>query len=267
LRLPFPESGIGPNLKRAGTAPAWSGGMMAQIGARRAAVLGAGIVGLAITGTARAQPLPSEAAEINRCLCMEQQISQLSADMSAKMTALHRTDQRLADLTAELREERVGLHVNDPAAVEHYKVLLEEHDATWKNAVGPVWAAANDAVARYNATVREYNGSCAHRLFDSVLMRQVQATLTCQAPGYPPPPAYTPTPPAPSESEYPPAPPGPGYPPAPSYAAPPAPSESEYPPPPGPSEESGYPPAPGYPSAPSPPASGYPPPPPYPGPK
>jgi hypothetical protein len=212
--------------------------MMAQLGARRAAVLGAGIVGLVLTGAAHAQ-MPPEAAGIDRCFSMRQEISQLSAEMSAKMAALHGTDQRLAALTAQLRQERPDLDVNNPAAVEHYKMLLEEHDATWKNAVGPVWAAANDAVARYNAGVREYNSSCTH------------APPGPSESEYPPPPAYAP-PPGPSGPEYPPAPPGPEYPPPPGYAPPPS---------------SEYPSAPGYPPPPSPPAPGYPPPSPYPNPK
>jgi hypothetical protein len=234
---------------------------MVRISARRgSALLGAGLVGLAMSGAAHAQP-PSEAAEINRCLCMQQQISRLSAEMSAEMAALRRTDRRLADLNAQLRRERPVLHVNNPAAVEHFKVLLEERDATWKDAVGPVWTAANDAVALYNARVREYNDSCAHRLFDSVLMRQIRATLTCQAPGYGPPPG-------PAESKYPPAPaytpPGPPaseYPPPATYP-PPSPPESGYPPasayPPSSPPESEYPPPAGYPPS-SPPESGYPP--------
>jgi hypothetical protein len=216
---------------------------------------------LAVSGAAHAQP-PSEAAEIDRCLCMQQQISQLSAEMSAKMAALRRTDRRLAELNTQLRRERPVLDVNDPAAVEHFKVLLEERDATWKDSVGPVWTAANDAVALYNARVREYNDSCAHRLFDSALMQQIRATLTCRAPGYGPPPG-------PAESEYPPAPvytppsPSESYPPAATYPPPSGPSESEYPPaaayPPPSPPESEYPPAPAY-SPPSPPDSAYPPP-------
>jgi hypothetical protein len=269
-------------LTSAGVAPVFVGWgrVMIRIGARRGTVLlGAGLVGVAVAGGARAQP-PSEAAEINRCLCMEQQISQLSAEMSAKMAALHSTDRRVAELNAQLRQERPVLDVNDPAAVEHFKVLLEERDSAWKDSVGPVWTAANDAVARYNARVREYNDSCAHRLFDSALMQQIRATLTCQAPGYgpppgpsesgyPPAPAYPP-PPGPSESQYPPAPaytppspPASEYPPAAAYPPPPGPPESgyppaaAYPPPPG-SSESEYPPAPAYPPA-SPPTPGYPP--------
>jgi hypothetical protein len=211
-------------------------------------LLGAGLVGLAVSGAAQAQP-PSEATEIDRCLCMQQQISQLSAEMSAKMAALRRTDRRLAELNAQLRGERPVLDVNDPAAVEHFKVLLEERDAVWKDSVGPVWTAANDAVALYNVRVREYTNSCAYRVFDPALTRQVRATLTCQAPGYAPPPG-------PAESEYPPA---PAY----TPSAPPAsyPPAATYPPPPGPSE-SEYPPASAYPSQ-SPPQSEYPPAPAY----
>jgi hypothetical protein len=190
---------------------------MARIGARRTAVLGAGIAGLLMSGAAHAQ-MPTEAAEINRCLCMQREISQLSAEMSAKMAALRRADRRVAALSARLRRERPTLDVNNPAAVEHFKVLLAERDSAWKDSVGPVWRAANDAVARYNARVREYDDSCAHRLFDSVLMRQIAATLTCPAPGYAPSPAYTP---APGYAPYPPSgPPEPEYPPAPPYPGP-----------------------------------------------
>jgi hypothetical protein len=205
---------------------------MVQIGVRHASVLGAAIFGLAAAGAARAQA-PSEAIAINRCLCMQQEISQLSANMSEKMTELHRIDQRLAFLSEELRRERVDLDVNNPTAVEHYKALLEEHDAIRRRSVGPVWTAANDAVARYNASVREYNVSCSHSLFNSVLLQQIRATLTCPAPGY--------ALPAPAPAEYSPA---PGYmPPAaiPSAAAPTAPPMS-----PGMSSGPEFPPAPGY---------------------
>jgi hypothetical protein len=209
--------------------------MMARIGVGRATALGAGIAFLAISGVAHAQ-MPSEAAEISSCLCMHQEISRLSADMAAKMGALQRLNRRVADLAARLRDERSTLDVNNPAAVEHYKALLEEHDSLRRASVGPVWKAADDAVARYDAVVRQYDGSCAHRLYDSVLLNQIRATLSCPAPGYGPPPG----------------PPEAGYTPAPGYGPPAAP-ESGYPP--GP-PESGFP-------------SGFPPapPPPYPGPR
>jgi hypothetical protein len=187
---------------------------MARIGMGRAAALGAGIAFLAASGAAHAQ-MPSEAAEIGRCLCMHREISRLSAEMTEKMAALRRLDRRVAALAARLRAERRTLDVNDPAAVERYKALLAEHDSARRRSVGVVWKAADEAVRRYDAVVREYNGDCAHRLYNSVLLARIRATLTCPAPGY--------GPPGPAESEYPPA---PGY----------GPPESGFP--------SGFPPAP-----------------------
>lgn len=181
--------------------------------AGRAPAVGAGILGLVLAGAAYAQT-PPEAAEIGRCVCMDREVQRLSADMAAKTAALHRLDQRVAALTARLQRERRTIDVNDPAAVERFKELLEERDAVRKRSVGDVWKAADDAVRRYDAVVQEYNGSCAHRLFDSVLLHQIQATATCSEPGYGPPPG-------PAESEYPPPPAygpppsEPGFPPAP----------------------------------------------------
>lgn len=229
---------------------------MARIAGRvGAAALGVGIVGLALAGTAQAQ-MPPEAAEISHCLCMDQEVQSLSADMTAKMAALRELNQRVAGLNEQLRRERRVINVNDPGEVERYKALLEERDAARKGALGSVWQAADEAVRRYDAVVREYNGSCAHRLFDPVLLRQVRATLSCTAPGYGPPPS-------PAESEAPPpgyGPPGSGYPPPPpGYGPPSGPTESEAPPP------AGYgPPGPGYP--PAPPGTEYPPAPPSPSP-
>lgn len=194
---------------------------MARIaGQVRAAALGVGIVGLALTGTARAQ-MPPAAAEISQCLCMDQEVQRLSAEMTAKMAALHSLNRRVAALNGQLRRERRVINVNDPVEVERYKALLERRDAARKGALGSVWRAADEAVRRYDAVVREYNGSCAHRLFDPVLLRQVRATLSCTAPGYGPPPgpaeseAPPPTGYGPPGSEYPPTPPGTEFPPAP----------------------------------------------------
>lgn len=224
---------------------------MARIAGRAGvAALGIGVVGLALTGTAQAQ-MPPEAAEIGHCLCMDQEVQSLSADMTAKMAALRDLNQRVAALNARLRRERRVINVNDPAEVERYKALLERRDAARKGALGSVWQSADEAVRRYDAVVREYNGSCAHRLFDPVLLRQVRATLSCTAPGYGPPSG-------PTELEAPPPagyePPGPGYSPAPpGYGPPPGPTESEEAPPPA-----GYGP-PGSAYSPAPPGTEYPP--------
>lgn len=177
---------------------------MAQIKSRPWALLGAGIVGLAMAGAAHAQQ-PYEAAAIRSYLCFRQEVSRLSATMSARMARLHAIDRRVAALTARLRRDRSRVNVNNPAQVEEYKELLHRRDAAYRASIGPTWKAANAAVRRYDAAVHQYNARYAHRLWDPVLLRRAEATLSCPggyarpatypppaygAPGYMPPPGY-----------------------------------------------------------------------------
>ena len=131
-------------------------------------------------GAAGAQvPLPPEMAEITACLCLQQAVSALSADMNARKQALDTVTRQLADLDAQLARERSTLDVNNPDAVARYKALLERRDAAYRQSIGPVHADATQATARYNARVSEYNARCANRPFNSAIVAQVQVNLVC----------------------------------------------------------------------------------------
>ncbi|HTV45867.1 MAG TPA: hypothetical protein VMF05_11155 [Stellaceae bacterium] len=152
--------------------------MRPSIGARCMALLGGSLLVLAAAGTARAQ-VSSDPAEITRCLCMEHAISTLSADMSAKTQALAAVRQHLAALDAQLENAKRNEDVNNPSSVANEKAILEQRDATYQQSLGPVVGDADQATARYNAEVGSYNGSCANRDFDSVIMAQISAHLSC----------------------------------------------------------------------------------------
>jgi hypothetical protein len=79
-------------------------------------------------GAAKAQ-VPPEVADITACLCLQREVSALSADMNAKKQALDTLTQQLADLDSQLARERSALNVNNPDAVARYKALLERRDA------------------------------------------------------------------------------------------------------------------------------------------
>jgi hypothetical protein len=150
-------------------------------GARSAALFGGSLLVLAAHGS-RAQapaPMSSDPAEITRCLCMEQGISTLSADMSAKTQALAAVRRRLADLDAQYASAKASEDVNNPSSVAGVKAILAQRDAAYRQSVGPVVTDADQATARYNAHVSAYNTQCASRSFDSVMMAQIQAHLTC----------------------------------------------------------------------------------------
>jgi hypothetical protein len=144
----------------------------------RARFLGLGFVGFFVPGIAWGQA-PPEVAEITACLCMSQAASALAADMNTKTQTLDATNRQVADLNAQLARERSTINANNPDAVANFKALLERRDAAYHQSVGPVFSAASQATARYNAQISEYNARCANRPFNSALVAQLQPTLRC----------------------------------------------------------------------------------------
>jgi hypothetical protein len=150
---------------------------MRSFGLRRATVLSLGVLTLMATGGAKAQ-IPNEPAEINACVCLQLTSAALAADKDAKSQALAADNQQLADLDAQLASARSRIDPNNAQAVAGYKALLERRDAA-HGQISPAQSAAAAAVARYNASVGEYNQRCAGRPFNSELAAQIQAHPNC----------------------------------------------------------------------------------------
>lgn len=129
-------------------------------------------------GPARAQ-LSSNPAQITACLCQQQGVATLSADMSAKTQALAAARQRVADLDAQLLQSRQHIDVNNAELEAQYKALLAQRDQAYQASIGPVVGEANQATARYNAHVNQYNAECANHIFNADLMAQLQTNLSC----------------------------------------------------------------------------------------
>jgi hypothetical protein len=151
-----------------------------SIGIRGAAGLGLGAMLALAAGPAAAQG-SNNPAEIHACLCLEQQVETTSQSMNNATQALAAARQHLADLNAELARER-HYDVNDPNAVDHYKALLEERDAAYRESIGSVVTDADRAVARYNALTNQYDSQCANHPFNSEMLHEEQANLSCPAP-------------------------------------------------------------------------------------
>ena len=152
---------------------------MGWIGSRYAAILGFGILAVCAASAAKAQiPIPNEPAEINACVCLQAASAALAADQDAKSRALAAANQQLANLDAQLASARSGIDINNPESVARYKALLERRDAAYGQ-ISPAQSVAAAAVARYNASVGEYNQRCAGRPFNSELVAQIQAHPNC----------------------------------------------------------------------------------------
>lgn len=150
-------------------------------GFARPTILSISLVVLLGAASARAQAPapPPEPAEISACLCLQQAVAALSAEMNQKTQALDAVTRQLAELDAQLAQSRANLNINDANAVARYKALLERRDAAYRQSIGPVHADATQATARYNERVNEYNARCANRPFNSALVAEIQAHLSC----------------------------------------------------------------------------------------
>jgi ABC-type transporter Mla subunit MlaD len=122
---------------------------------------------------------PPEPAEISACLCLQQEVATLSAEKNQRTQALDAVSRQLSDLDSQLAQARANLNPNDPDAVARYKALLERRDAAYRQSIGQVHADAAQATARYNERVNEYNSRCAGRPFNSALVAEIQAHLSC----------------------------------------------------------------------------------------
>ena len=152
--------------------------MISRIVGLLAAFAGAGLLVLAASGSARAQ-MSSDPAQITACLCQQQAVAALSANMSSKTQALAEARRHVADLDAQLLQARQHIDVNNAASEEQYKALLAQRDQAYKASVGPVVGDADQATQRYNAMVNQYNSQCASRVFNADMMAQIQAHLSC----------------------------------------------------------------------------------------
>lgn len=140
--------------------------------------VGIALSALAVSNPARAQ-MSSDPAAITACLCQQQGVATLSADMSAKTQALAAARQHVADLDAQLLQARQHLDVNNADSEAQYKALLAQRDQAYQASIGPVVGDADQSTARYNAHVNQYNAQCANQMFNSDMMAQIQAHLAC----------------------------------------------------------------------------------------
>ena len=143
------------------------------------------VAGLALFVTtpadAQAPPASPEASAIAHCLCLHRDLGALGADMAAKRRAYDQLQHELAAVDAELQRERATIDVNNPDAIARFRQQLLQRDALFERSTGPAASDLAAAVARYNATVGQYNAQCANRPRDPVLLSQVAASLVCPA--------------------------------------------------------------------------------------
>jgi hypothetical protein len=116
---------------------------------------------------------------MHACICLKEAMQAMQSTMTAKTRALDEVRRELAQLDAQLAQDRPRVDPNDPQSVARYKALLERRDAVFRRSTGPIVTDAQSSVASYNRTVARYNESCGNRPFYPALEAEMRANLSC----------------------------------------------------------------------------------------
>ncbi|MGH7032483.1 MAG: hypothetical protein ACREFL_01980 [Stellaceae bacterium] len=131
---------------------------------------------------AAAQALINDPTAIAQCLCERQRLDALQQTIDQRRQSYQTGQQSLASLDHELEARRSSMNVEDPAQVDAYKQLLQQHDSAAAALPDHLIPDYNSAVARYNAARSDYDSRCAGKSFDQAAYDRVQASLSCPKP-------------------------------------------------------------------------------------
>ena len=120
--------------------------------------------------------------EARACLCQEQLVSSLNADVQAQSRAYEEKRQAFEALDKQVQTARPQVNVKNQAEIDAFKQLLERRDAAADALNGQATSSYAEAVRRYNAAVTDYNNNCAGKPFDQDQLGQERHNLVCPKP-------------------------------------------------------------------------------------
>ncbi len=120
--------------------------------------------------------------EIRACLCKEQALQSLEAQVQAQSRTYQEKRQAFEALDRQVQSSRPKVNVNNPADVDAFKRLLDQRDQASDSLAGTVTRDYSAAVQRYNQAVADYNASCAGKAFDQDQLATLKRTLSCPKP-------------------------------------------------------------------------------------
>ncbi|HUC67930.1 MAG TPA: hypothetical protein VMA53_21110 [Stellaceae bacterium] len=133
-------------------------------------------------GVAKAQVVVRSPDEVRSCLCKEQAVASLNAQVQALSKAYDEKRQAFEALDRQVQTSRPQVNVNNPSDVDAFKRLLERRDEASDSLAGAATSDYAGAVQRYNAAVSDYNNSCSGKAFDQDVLAQVKQSLSCPKP-------------------------------------------------------------------------------------
>lgn len=162
-------------------------------------VLSAALVGVvAYAGAGRADPLPAEAPqlaqnstmggtalsvpEIRDCLCMEQRMTSMRADVALRQDMLNERQQELANIDQQVINQRAALQPDDTVGQQVLKDLMAQQQSLRNLLQTDLRPAYNAEASQLNDVVARYNGECVNRPRFSADVKMAQQDLQCVIP-------------------------------------------------------------------------------------
>lgn len=146
---------------------------------RHVLMAAAGLAAAAATFPAMAQmPVPVGPD----CVCLRIAVDALGADLAAKHQTYDGMQAEIGQIDSQLAAERASMDVNSPAAVAHFRQLLERRDTLFEQSKGPGFSELSAATDRYGARVQDYNARCAGRPMEPGVLAQARAVGACPPP-------------------------------------------------------------------------------------
>jgi len=116
---------------------------------------------------------------IRACLCLDQAVTTLSAELNQESEAYDNQRKALATLESRANSARQQMDPANEAQRQALGRLLDERDAAAERFAAETTPHYNAIVGRYNDAADAFNRECGNKAYDWSVLQQVQSTLSC----------------------------------------------------------------------------------------
>ncbi|HUN47559.1 MAG TPA: hypothetical protein VMU85_13605 [Stellaceae bacterium] len=139
-----------------------------------------GAVAVTFSWPAAAQPaVLTSPSDIAACLCRDQSVNALKADMARQQAAYDGAQKEFQQLNAQVEAQYPQVNVNDSGSINAYRQLLQQRDAAGARLTNQASPAYSASVDRYNQAVQGYMSQCGGKSYEASALAAAQQNLSC----------------------------------------------------------------------------------------
>lgn len=133
------------------------------------------------SAAASAQGVIADPRTIAACLCARQSVIDLKTEMARAQQTYDQDQAAVAKLDQQLAAARASVDVANQGQIDAVKAMNLQREQIYARTYDVDLPALQAAIGTYNGSAERYATQCADRNFDSAVMSQVRANLSCPA--------------------------------------------------------------------------------------